>query len=142
MLGDLADPALVISGDVTVEEVERLFVGDPSLPCVVIDHGAGVLKILGRPRFLVELSGRLGYGRPLHSGRPIARLSGRTDTLALPGATTLVAAGQAVLARDVRHRYEDVLVRRADGSVGSASRWRGCSRRWPTCTTTGRCTTP
>ena len=93
--------------------VDRLFTADRGLSAVIVDlaEGAGLLP---RDHVLLELSGRFGYGRALHSRSTAADLVD-ADTMTLPADLTLAEAARLILERPWRSRYQDVLVHIGDG---------------------------
>lgn len=120
-LREISDPAAVFATDVVCEQVERHFARFPEASSAVLRHPAGTLSILTRRRVTLELSGRLGYGRVLYARRPVSQLPGSDETLILDDSVLLSEAGSRVLARPQGHRYDDIVVTSADGTVSTVT---------------------
>jgi diguanylate cyclase (GGDEF)-like protein len=120
-LADLAYDVAIIEPDRPVRDVDRMFRLDPQLRSVVIRYD-GEYGLLSREHLHNDLSGRLGYGRALHSRAIVGELHS-VDRFALSGELTLAQAGQRILDRPESSRYHDVLViGEAGPRVASVSR--------------------
>jgi len=118
-LGDLAVPAVLVPGDSRTTEVDELFRHDGSLRCVVLTTADGPV-LVDRSAFEAALTGRLGYGRLLHSRRAVVEMVAE-DTLVMPHDAPIAAAGAAVLARRSPGTVANaVVVRQPDGGLGVA----------------------
>ena len=99
-------------------EVDALFRRDPALTSVLLPlFEGGPVTLLSRERLDLAMAGPLGYGRILHSNRPVERLL-RPVPLVLAAEAPLGEAVAALLARDGDARFEDVPVRFPDGGWG------------------------
>ncbi|MCP9490568.1 MAG: EAL domain-containing protein [Solirubrobacteraceae bacterium MAG38_C4-C5] len=116
-LRSIAEPARIVSHEAPSTEVDRLFVEHPELTCVVAEGGVHPLRIVTRRTQATEMTGRLGYGRALHTTRGVGSLAFAAPALVVEGATSLVEAGRLALSREPRDRYEDLIVRDRDGSL-------------------------
>jgi len=110
LLDAIAAPAEVVDGATSCTDVDEQLVRRPDLSCVVVVDRNGAHHVLTRRTFALDMAGPLGYGRALHGRRAVLELASRTETLALPAATTLAAAGDMALDRAAARRYDDVLV--------------------------------
>lgn len=97
VLGDIAVPAFLLPGGSRAGDVDELFRRDESLRCVVLDGARGPV-LVDRTSFEAALTGRLGYGRLLHSRRAVEEMVPE-GTLVFSHDTSIAAAGAAVLAR-------------------------------------------
>jgi diguanylate cyclase (GGDEF)-like protein len=97
VLGDIAAPAYLLPGSSRAAEVDELFRRDESLSCVVLECARGPV-LVDRTSFEAALTGRLGYGRLLHSRRAVLEMVPE-DTMVFSHDTPIAAAGAAVLAR-------------------------------------------
>lgn len=93
----------------TCETLDRIFSRDPNLTSVLVSKGEG-LTLIDRSRFNFVMSGHDGYGRRLFGDEPIIRLP-HEPPLVLPSDTPLTVAYSALMDRDVRIRFDDILVR-------------------------------
>jgi len=93
-----AEAARIVSDTTPSAEVDRLFFEHPDLTSVVVDDGAGPLRVLTRRTQATEMAGRLGYGRSLYCGRSVGSLPFVGPALVLDGASSLVEAGRRALA--------------------------------------------
>ncbi|GAC1491298.1 MAG: hypothetical protein NVS2B15_10520 [Pseudarthrobacter sp.] len=107
-LGDLGFRAMVVPGSLQAPEVDELFRTDLTLRGVVVDgpHGPG---LLGRDQLEYKMSGRLGFGRALHSRATAADLLGDSN-FSVPGRLGMPEAVAAILERPEATRYQDLLV--------------------------------
>ena len=95
-----------------------MFRQDPGLRAVAVRRSATADPVLlSRSRLSAQLSGPYGFGQALYERRTVSVLA-PAQSLVLPADLALPLAAQAVLARDVEDRYEDVVVRWADGALG------------------------
>jgi len=101
-----------------VPAVDRMFRQDPGLRAVAVHRSATADPVLlSCSRLTAQLSGPYGFGRALYERRTVSALA-PAQSLVLPADLALPLAAQAVLARDVEDRYEDAVVRWADGTLG------------------------
>lgn len=103
----------VVAALTPIGVVDRLFSADRRLSAVIVERAEGA-GLLPRDHVLLELSGRFGYGRALHSRSTAADLVD-ADTMTLPTGLTLAEAAHLILERPWRSRYQDVLVHTGDG---------------------------
>lgn len=99
-------------------DLERLFLGDPTLSSLVVRRSSGELIGVSRGRFFADFTGQLGYGRALYS-RCLVEEMQLPETLFLPAATSVADAAAAVLERPREFRYDDPVVGFGDGSLGT-----------------------
>ncbi len=119
-VGELGHPARVVEPSLACMDLERVFLDDPALGSVLVDaRGAGV-RLITRARFFMTLIGRLGYGRPLLVRSELVDLP-PVETLILEADTPLGVAAAAAATRAAECRYDDVVVRLADGALGTVS---------------------
>jgi diguanylate cyclase (GGDEF)-like protein len=119
-VGELSHPARVVEPSLACMDLERVFLDDPALGSVLVDaRGAGV-RLISRTRFFATLIGRLGYGRALLVRRELADLP-PVETLILEADTSLGGAAAAAATRAAECRFDDVVVRLADGALGTVS---------------------
>ncbi len=119
VLGEIAVPAVLVPGSCRTTEVDELFRRDGSLRCVVLET-ADRPVLVDRAAFEAALTGRLGYGRLLHSRRAVVEMVSE-ETLVMPHDASIAAAGAAVLARRSPGTVADaVVVRMSDGRLGVA----------------------
>jgi diguanylate cyclase (GGDEF)-like protein len=112
-LGELPCDDVTISPDKPVPEVERMFLGDPTLTAMVV-VGDCDAACISRDWFFAQLVGPLGHGRSLYARHRINHLP-RPETLTLPASMTPVDAAREVQARPVDSRYHDIVIRYDDG---------------------------
>jgi diguanylate cyclase (GGDEF)-like protein len=107
-LADLAADATLVPASTPVTEVDRLFRDERGLRSLVVhdDHG---YSLLSREQVEYTLTGRLGYGRGLHS-RSTAGQMASENAFSLPGHLDLALAAQQILELPEESRYRDVLV--------------------------------
>ncbi len=118
VVADLALQLPALPHRTTVPAVDRMFRQDPGLRAVAVHRSATADPVLlSRSRLSAQLSGPYGFGRALYERRTVSALA-PAQSLVLPADLALPLAAQAVLARDVEDRYEDVVVRWADGTLG------------------------
>ena len=118
-LSDVTVPAVLVSGESLTTEVDELFRRDGTLRCVVLQT-ADRPVLVDRAAFEVALTGRLGYGRLLHSRRAVVEMV-TEETLVMPHDAPIAAAGAAVLARRSPGTVADaVVVRMPGGGLGVA----------------------
>ncbi|HUX70076.1 MAG TPA: hypothetical protein VMV41_06175, partial [Cellulomonadaceae bacterium] len=82
VLGDIAVPAVLVPGGCRTTEVDELFRRDGALRCVVLDTPDRPV-LVDRAAFEAALTGRLGYGRLLHSRRAVVEMV-TEETLVMP----------------------------------------------------------
>lgn len=107
-IADLAVPAHLVPMDTPVRDVDRMFRSDPGLRCVIVEQ-TGYLSLLTREHAEYTLTGRLGYGRAIHTRSTAGDLVPET-TFVLAGDTELSQAAQLILDRPEIERYRDVIV--------------------------------
>lgn len=107
-LGDLGFKAIVLPGAVQALEVDELFRADRSLRGVVIDGPDGP-GLLSRDQLEFKMSGRLGYGRALHSRATAADLLAGSN-VTVPAGLGITEAIPLILERPETTRYQDLLV--------------------------------
>lgn len=111
----------MVSGEMRVWELDASFRADRTLRSVVVEMPDSCW-LLTRERLDFELGGRLGYGRALHSRTALAQLR-PDETFTLSSELSLLEAAQQILQRPAGNRYQDFLIRDADGPrVVSVSR--------------------
>ena len=113
VLADIAVPAVLVPGDCRTTEVDELFRRDGTLRCVVLQT-ADRPVLVDRAAFEAALTGRLGYGRLLHSRRAVIEMV-TEETLVMPHDAPIAAAGAAVLARRSPGTVADAVVVRMPG---------------------------
>ncbi|UKA64445.1 putative bifunctional diguanylate cyclase/phosphodiesterase [Arthrobacter sp. FW306-04-A] len=107
-LGDLGFEALVLPGSTPALEVDELFRADITLRGVVIEGPEGS-RLLSRDQLEYKMSGRLGFGRALHSRATAAELLFDSN-VTVPDGLGMPEAVAAVLERPEATRYRDLLV--------------------------------
>lgn len=118
VVADLAVELPVVPHTMPVPEADRMFRRRPALRGVAGQRRAGEDPVLlTRSRLSSELSGAYGYGRALYERRTMDDLV-PPRSLVVPDDLSLTSAAQAALEHDVHDRYEDVVVRWRDGTVG------------------------
>ena len=103
----------MVSADTLIMEVNGWFQSDRSLQAVAVEAD-GPHWLLLRERLESELSGRLGYGRALHSRTRVGQLRPDHSFEVDPG-LSMTQAARRILARPTGARYEDFLVVGPDG---------------------------
>ncbi|MHB8690181.1 MAG: putative bifunctional diguanylate cyclase/phosphodiesterase [Solirubrobacteraceae bacterium] len=117
-LGDMPRGGQTVPAAMQAHQLEQMFADDSALSSVIVDSEHGDPICLTRGRFVATLTGPLGFGRALHLNRALKEMP-RPVTLVLPAATTVANAAEAVLARSREWRYDDLVVRFEDGSLGT-----------------------
>jgi diguanylate cyclase (GGDEF)-like protein len=112
-LTDLATDVHLISASTPVSEIDRIFRSERQLRSVVVQEGE-IFSLLSRDQVEYTLTGRLGYGRGLHSRSTAAQLVPERS-LALDGSMNLAQAAQRILVLPEDVRYRDVLVLTDEG---------------------------
>ena len=107
-LADLAVDATLVPADTPVAEIDRLFRDERGLRSLVVQNGHGY-SLLTREQVEYTLTGRLGFGRGLHS-RSTAGHMAAGNSFSLPGRLELAHAAQQILELPEESRYRDVLV--------------------------------
>jgi diguanylate cyclase (GGDEF)-like protein len=107
-LRDLAVAARLVPASTPVAEVDRLFRDERGLRSLVV-HGVDGYSLLTREQVEYTLTGRLGFGRGLHS-RSTAGQMASENSFSLPGHLELAQAAQHILELPEESRYRDVLV--------------------------------
>jgi diguanylate cyclase (GGDEF)-like protein len=116
-LGELPSTRVTVSPELPVFEVERMFLGEPTLSAMVVSHAEEAVCI-SRDWFFSQLVGPLGHGRSLYARHRIGRLP-RPDTLVLPAAMTPIDAASEVQKRPLDSRYHDIVIRHAEGEFST-----------------------
>jgi hypothetical protein len=112
-------------------EVNAILRRDPQQSSVIVRFPGGESHLLPKRQFLEGITG--AYGWAINGGRPVGRLVDYT-ALTLPPEMGLTEASAAILERDQRIRYDDVLVRGdRDGAVYGAVSVADLLDRLPTC---------
>ncbi|TFD53967.1 EAL domain-containing protein [Cryobacterium frigoriphilum] len=107
-LVDLSVAATLIASDTPATHIDRMFRSDRALRCLVVKR-SGTLSLLSRDHVEYTLTGRLGYGRSIHTRSTVGDLV-PDDTLVVPGHTELAEAAQLILDQPESRRYRDVIV--------------------------------
>jgi diguanylate cyclase (GGDEF)-like protein len=118
-IGELPGGRTMISADLPVYDVERMFLADPALSAMVVCDRHDVVCI-SRDWFFSQLVGPLGHGRSLYARQQIGRLP-RAETLILPASTPPVDAAREVQTRPAESLYHDIVVGYDDGSFGTVT---------------------
>ncbi|HSL59853.1 MAG TPA: EAL domain-containing protein [Acidimicrobiales bacterium] len=126
LLRDLAVPAVTVGPDATCADIDGFFRRDEDLLSVVVrlPDGPG---LIGRLWFEAFFTGTFGFGRALHARRPAAEIV-NPNPVVLSDDTDVIAASTALLTHSRRHRDEDLVAIRPDGSWSTV----GVSRVWET----------
>ena len=117
-MGEMPRRGRVMSAATGVVEVERVFLDDPALSSIVVHNPDGEPSCLTRARFFATLTGRLGFGRSLYLRHALWQLE-IPETPRLPAEMTIADAARMILARPDDCRYDDCVVRFADGGYGT-----------------------
>lgn len=107
-LGELGFEAVVLPGSMQAPEVDELFRADRALRGAVIDGPDG-FELLTRDQLQYKMSGRLSYGRALHSRATAADLLPDSN-FTLPAGLGIPEAVPLILERPETSRYQDLLV--------------------------------
>lgn len=118
-IGELPGGRAMISAELPVFDVERMFLADPALSAMVVCDRHDVVCI-SRDWFFSQLVGPLGHGRSLYARQQIGRLP-RAETLILPASTPPVDAAREVQTRPAESLYHDIVVGYEDGSFGTVT---------------------
>jgi len=96
--------------------LESRFEQQPTLPGVIIMQGTTMVSMISRQKFVEQMS--RGYGRDIHSGRPIhLMLDGNAPSpLVLPDTCRIDEAAGLALNREEAIVYDPVVVSFRDGS--------------------------
>ncbi len=121
VVGDLAQPVLVVGSTVPVGQLEVLF-RRPEVSCVAVQDEGDPRRtgIVTRAGLAAALTGRLGYGRAVLDRKPTASIADWSPLVVPPGLPVSEVALSA-MARIDEHRYDDVLVAGATWSSASTS---------------------
>ena len=117
-IGEMERRGICVTAATGVLELERIFLGDPTLSSVVVVDPQGEPACFARAGFFAMLNGRLGYGRALYTRQALWQLP-PPPTLRLPASTTIVDAAGHVLRRSAEERYEDFVVDSGDGGLST-----------------------
>ncbi|UJA21364.1 EAL domain-containing protein [Thermoleophilia bacterium SCSIO 60948] len=112
--------ARTVPATTTVREMERTFLAEPDLACVIVEREGGH-DMLTRECFFSESAGRLGFGRARHGRNPVSAISDGHPALVLPYELALPEAGRAAMRRDGSSRYDDVVVTPVADGLGKVS---------------------
>jgi len=104
-----AHVAVTVAADLTCRRVEERFALEPELGSVVVRDRDGCLGLLTRERLATAMTGRLGFGRALWSGKSVRGITDWTP-LILSGSTGITEVCRRLRDRDVERRYDDLLV--------------------------------
>lgn len=117
-IGELVQRARVVQPSLACLDLERIFLDDPALTSVLVDWPDTDARLISRARFFTTLIGRLGYGRVLLARSALSDLAA-VETLMLEADTLLGVAAAAAARRAGECRQDDVVVRFADGALGT-----------------------
>ena len=117
-LGEMGRRGVTVDATMAVLDLERVFLGAPALSSVVVRDPGGAPSCLTRAGFFAALTGRLGFGRSLHTRQALWQMD-HPATLQLSAGTTIAAAAQAVLRRPDERRYDDIVVSFPGGDYGT-----------------------
>jgi len=117
-IGELVQSARVVEPSLDCMDLERIFLEDPALTSVLVDWPDTDVRLISRARFFTTLIGRLGYGRVLLARSALSDLAA-VETLILQADTSLGVAAAAAATRAGECRQDDVVVRFADGALGT-----------------------
>jgi diguanylate cyclase (GGDEF)-like protein len=112
-IGEMPSDRVSIRSDTKVSEVERMLLSDPTIRSILVEV-ADEIVCIDRAWFFSTLSGPLSNGRSLYARHQITRMP-RPQTLVLPAEMSPVDAAGASLERQHDVRYNDIVVRSADG---------------------------
>ena len=116
-IGELPGDRTMISGEMPVYDVERMFLAEPGMSAMVLRDGPDVV-CLSRDWFFSQLVGPLGHGRSLYARQRVARLP-RAQTLILEASTSPLDAAREVQSRPAESRYHDIVVGYGDDGFGT-----------------------
>jgi diguanylate cyclase (GGDEF)-like protein len=105
---DLSVAVSLVPSDTPVRDVDRMFRSDAGLHCLIVED-SGDLALLSREHVEFTLTGRLGYGRGIHTRSTAGDIVPGT-TFVLAGNTELSQAAQLILDQPESRRYRDVIV--------------------------------
>ena len=108
VLGEIGFEAIVLPGSTQALDVDELFRADSSLRGVVVDSPSGP-ALLSRNQLEYKMSGRLGFGRALHSRATAADLLSDSN-FTVPARLGIPEAVPVILERPEAIRYQDLLV--------------------------------
>lgn len=117
-IGELVQSARVVEPSLACMDLERIFLDDSALTSVLVDWPDADARLITRARFFTTLLGRLGYGRVLLARTTLGDLAA-VETLLLQADTSLGVAAAAAATRAGDCRQDDVVVRFADGGLGT-----------------------
>ena len=112
-------PASPISGLTPCPDVDRIFAAQADWHSLVVHCTDDSYALLDRIEFEYQMTAGYGYGRMLYQRAHIEQLIDPAQTLMLPGHTPLHDAYDAVMRRDARTRFRDVIVLDDRGGVGT-----------------------
>ena len=116
-LADYAEPAIQLEGRAGVLQLDGVFRRRPALACVVVHTGQGP-KIVDRTWFEAWVTGRLGYGRAVHSRTRLQDIA-FPDSLVLAADTTVEAAALAIVDGQGRVIAGNIGVTWPQGQIGT-----------------------
>ncbi|GAB6897789.1 putative bifunctional diguanylate cyclase/phosphodiesterase [Kineosporia succinea] len=128
-LGDIAEPAVSMPASMRVTELDDWFRRNPQAPCVVVRMRSGPV-VLDRSWFERWITGKLGFGRAVHSRLTLGRLSG-VPHLVVPAHTGIAEAAGVVSEETDQTLISNVGVLMPDGevmTVGVTTLFRALSR--------------
>ena len=111
---------LVVPAETRCSQLDVVFRGHPSLPCVAVRNDHGLVGLVMRTRFYQAMSGPFGFGRALWGHHPVSRLAD-WSALVLPPRTSIVEASHRLRQRPPAGRYDDLLVDLGAGRLGRIS---------------------
>ena len=118
ILGRLVRRPPAVKASAPCADVDAIFRGDPRCSSVLVRFRDGEAHLLPKRQFLEGITG--AYGWAINNGRPVGRLVDLAG-LTLPPGLGLSEASAAILGRDQRTRYDDVLVRTDRAVFGTVS---------------------
>ncbi|HET9050890.1 MAG TPA: GGDEF domain-containing protein, partial [Candidatus Dormibacteraeota bacterium] len=121
-VGYLAASALSVDASLTGEQLNRLFDENPGVTAVTMSRpdDPGSLGVIARLSFYRAMTGRFGYGYSLWARRPVTPLA-NWSPLIVDSSDDVEAVTALVLRRPRESRREEIVVRSADGAVGTVS---------------------
>lgn len=109
-LARIAEPADLIGPLTLCAEVDRRFARDLDLGSLVVGTPDTGLLLVDRGEFQHLMTGPNGFGRTLYHENTIREVISPASTLVLPASTSVQHAYLALLRRDRRVRFRDIIV--------------------------------
>ena len=121
-VGELAQPTVPLPAEATCLSVDEQFQCTPTRSglLVVWRDCPERVGLVSRTRFLQTMAGRYGFGRALYGGAPVGHVA-EWDPVVIDADATVQQAAAAVLQRRADARYDELIVRFADGAWGTLS---------------------